>query len=313
LNNSSDSAGGNVLKISSGITTTAPALVELDDRGTARWQIGKDGSENFELVDNIANVMRIQAVPNSSMEMNAAGSGTLYLNLFAGSGGVGFCNGASACSAFVSSSGEGSFTSVALTSLGASTHPLCTTTGGVITNVGCTAPAAPAAAGAAATQGVQSQNDTSRQAASSPGALSVEQIGGAAPLNSPSFTGAPSLPSVAGKGSASFSLGMPKMVGGANASVFCAVGHQCDSFSGTVRLTTGSDSISTFGPEVVTISLPVVRQNLPNCLVDVATHGSDKSLSPTIKYDDSSSVTIALNSILVPSTSYDITYLCGGN
>jgi len=291
LNNASDSVAGNVLKISSGRASTTPALVEFDDRGIPRWQIGKDSIENFELFDSIANVMRIHAVPNSNMEINAAGSGILYLNLLAGSGGVKFCNGASSCGASVNSAGAASFAGVAIPSLGASAQPLCTTAGGIITNVGCTSHSN---AASLTTPGVKLQGYAIKQAAStnpSTGPLTVEQVAGAA----------------------AFSLARPEAVGGANASVVCAVNHQCDSFSGTLRLTTGSDPISVSGSEVVTISFPLVRQSLPNCLADITTYGSDKPLARVNKYANSSSLAIVPNSSLAPSTQYEITYICGGN
>jgi hypothetical protein len=303
LNNASDASPGNLLKISSGLSSTAPAMVELDDRGTARWQIGKDDTENFELFDSIANVMRLQAVPNSNMEVNAAAGGTLYLNLFAGSGGVSFCNGASSCPAFVSSGGTGSFRAVAIPSLGASTHALCTTTGGVITNVGCTA----LAAAPSGLQGAQAPIVTGRRAAPR------DPMDDPAPLNSPSFTGTPSLPSVAGVGFASFLLGKPELVGGADAIVMCAAEHVCDSFSGTLQLSTGPEPIAESRSQMLRILLPVVRQNLPNCIVTVSTAGNSRLLPISIQFAGSSSLAVISTSPLTPSTTYDITYLCGGN
>lgn len=312
LNNAADTTAGNVLKLSSGLAETAPALLELDDRGTPRWNIGKDGTENFQIFDSIAGVLRLSAVPNSNTEINAAGSGTLFMNLFSGTGGMSFCSGnGSSCPASVSGSGAASFTSIAIPSLGASTHPLCTTAGGVITNVGCSTSATAAATTTrpAATNGAGPASSMATVRA----LTTVEDVAGAAPLNSPSFTGAPATPGLAGIGAASFTLGSPEVIGGGEATVVCAADHLCDSYSGTVRLVTGSGAISSIGAQVVTVFLPVTRQNLPNCLVNVVTDARNKPFATAVKYPNTSSIAVISNSELSPLASYDITYLCGGN
>jgi hypothetical protein len=310
LDNAADTTTGNLIKISSGLANTSPALVELDDRGTPRWNIGKDGTENFQIFDSAANVLRLQAVPNSNMEINAAGSGTFFMNLFSGTGGVIFCSGnGSTCSASINGSGAASFTSVAVPGLGASTRPLCTTNGGIITNVGCSTAAA---AAGSATRTVAANGATTPASAMTPLQTPVG-VDGVAPLNSPSFTGAPTTPGLAGVGTASLTLGSPEAIGGTDATVVCAADHLCDSYSGTVRLTTGSDAISSTGAQVVTVFLPVTRQNLPNCVVSVVTDAGSKPVATMVKFPSTSSIAVMSKSELSPLTPYDIIYLCGGN
>ncbi len=312
LDNAADTTTGNLLKISSGLATTAPALVELDDRGTPRWNIGKDGTEDFQIFDSAANVLRLQAIPNSNMEVNAAGSGTSFMNMFSGTGGVTFCSGnGSSCPASVNGSGAASFASLAVPGLGASTRPLCTTNGGIITNIGCSTTAA---AASTATRTVAA-NGTTQASAIMPlqTPLAVEQVAGAAPLNSPSFTGAPTTPDLAGVGTASLIRGSPETIGGTDATVVCAADHLCDSYSGTVRLTTGSDAISSTGAQVVTVLLPVNRQSLPNCVVSVVTEAGNKPVATMVTIPSTSSIAVMLKSVLAPLTPYNITYLCGGN
>lgn len=311
LNNGSDSSTGNLLKISSGATTTTPSMVEFDDRGTAKWKIGKESNTNFALVDPTSGENRIEAISGSATSISAAGSGSISLNPLGGTGGVNFCNGSGSCTASVAATGAATFTSVAIPGFGASTKPLCTTTGGVITNVGCSALAAPAQA---ATQGARPQNATAGSVTKAfpagPPIGSMEEV---APRNSPSFTDKRSLPSLAGVGAASFSLGKPEVVGGGDATVLCAADHQCDSFSGTLRLTTGSEPISESGSELVRISLPIFRQSIPNCIVNILTATSNRPWPISIKFSASSSFAIVSGSALAPSTPYDVTYLCGGN
>jgi hypothetical protein len=141
----------------------------------------------------------------------------------------------------------------------------------------------------------------------------VEQITGAAPIDSPVFTGTPMTPGIAGVGSATFTVGIIESVVGAGATVSCSSGHICDSYSGTLQLLTGSGTISSYGTPAVTIALPSPRANFPNCLVTFATKSGNKPLAMVVDYPSTSTMTITSNIALTSLTAYDITYLCGGN
>jgi hypothetical protein len=320
--NGADTA--NVLRLGSGNTAAQASIVEFDDRGLPKWNMGKDGSDDFQIFDIATGVLRFFAPAGSFpfTGISSAGSAPVLLNLFGGSGSGGVLFGSGGTSptthASVSSTGVGAFAQVAISSLGASTRPLCTTTGGVIVNTGCltgsTAAVAPAVAeGGSLSGGVASVFGRIGSIVAVSGDYNVTQVVGAAPIDSPFFTGSLTSPSVGGSGSASFTLGQNELVGGADANVSCTSGHTCDSYSGTVRLVTGSGSISAAGATAATVILPFPRQNLPNCIVTITTNAAKTSMPITLGYPNTYSIAITATDALSASTGYDIVYLCGGN
>jgi hypothetical protein len=120
-------------------------------------------------------------------------------------------------------------------------------------------------------------------------------------------------PGIAGIQAATFAVGTVASVVGTDATATCVTGHICDSFSGTLRLITGSGPISSAGTPAVIITLPLSRANLPNCLVTFTTKAGSKSIAMALDYPNTSSITITANNVLSSATADDITYLCGGN
>lgn len=144
------------------------------------------------------------------------------------------------------------------------------------------------------------------------GDYNVSQITGAAPLNNPAFTGSITSPSIGGTGVSSFTVGNSNSVG-SDASVSCARGHQCDSFSGVFVLNTGASPVTSSGAIVASITMPSARVNLPNCAVTIEDMKRDSHVSSFVEYPDTSTLTISVDSNLRPLASYQITYVCGGN
>jgi hypothetical protein len=107
-----------------------------------------------------------------------------------------------------------------------------------------------------------------------------------------------------GVGRAAFAAGS---AAGASSTIGCVDGHECDSVSGTLALSTGRNP--TVGP-VAKVSFGVVRTKLANCVV--STIGPVGMVTAISWSESARDVTLAASSPLLASTKYLVTYWCGG-
>jgi hypothetical protein len=147
-------------------------------------------------------------------------------------------------------------------------------------------------------------------------ALNTISVGvdGSANLVTIGSTGAESVPGgVSGTSAATLTLG-PTSVVGTGATIACSTSHTCDQFSGDIKLVTGT-SVGSVG-NLLTVTFPVLRSTAPNCTIFVFDE-SDGEAVPNIDTTPitASSLTYFLplgGSTLVASSTYHITYVCGG-
>lgn len=110
-----------------------------------------------------------------------------------------------------------------------------------------------------------------------------------------------------------FTLGATAQVG-TGATIVCAAGHVCDSFSGTVTLVTGTGTLSagtTAAPDF-TITFPFTRANTPNCIVGVIATGGSTGVNFPVHAETPASLTVATTGALTASTTYSQSYSCNG-
>ena len=120
------------------------------------------------------------------------------------------------------------------------------------------------------------------------------------------ITGSLTVPSIAGTATATFALGSSSVVGSGATTPICGTGFACDEISGTVEFNTGT-GISADGT-FLTITLGTARANNANCVVGFA--GGPPILLQGIATGSVLMVNGASN--LTSSTSYAISYICGG-
>ena len=95
---------------------------------------------------------------------------------------------------------------------------------------------------------------------------------------------------------------------GTNSKIECMIGHDCDSVSGTITLTTGSNPST---GTLAKISFGIVRSKFANCVLDAF---SPTGLVTTNTWSESArDLTLTAKLPLVASTLYTIKYWCGGN
>jgi hypothetical protein len=92
---------------------------------------------------------------------------------------------------------------------------------------------------------------------------------------------------------------------GATAS--CVSGHICDDFSGQISYGSGRSPAT---GTLLTIRFTHTRTNSPNCVIEV--DGPSGMVTSASKSSTISSLVITANSAFLPSTTYAISYLCGG-
>lgn len=94
---------------------------------------------------------------------------------------------------------------------------------------------------------------------------------------------------------------------GTGATVACATSHVCDQISGEITLTTGTGSLS--AGTIATITFPVTRTNMPNCITRIV--GGTTYLGEG-GVENTSGVTFSAAVALSASTTYTLKYICGG-
>jgi hypothetical protein len=109
-----------------------------------------------------------------------------------------------------------------------------------------------------------------------------------------------------GTGTATIAPGASGQVG-TGATAVCTTSYVCDSYSGTITLTTGT-GVLTAGT-IATVTFPNTRTNKPSCAVDIEggstfLAGSHSATTSVLTYTDGVAVTV--------STVYTLTYVCGG-
>jgi hypothetical protein len=123
LSNGTDNA--NYIAIDSGRTTTEGAGIQLSDRGTIKWSVVTDTSNNFEVFDNADSFQEMFAQRGGVLNLRSQGSSAINLNDTAGSGtgGVNFCSGGGSptCLANISAAGIGGFPGILLHGFGTTT------------------------------------------------------------------------------------------------------------------------------------------------------------------------------------------------
>jgi hypothetical protein len=96
---------------------------------------------------------------------------------------------------------------------------------------------------------------------------------------------------------------------GSGGTVVCASVHVCDNVSGTLTVTTGSSGISAAGT-VATVNFSITRATAPNCTVGI--QGGTTFLAPG--HSESGTTLVLATSVqLSGSSTYEYTYVCGGN
>lgn len=123
-------------------------------------------------------------------------------------------------------------------------------------------------------------------------------------INTNTYTGNVSVPPVLTPGTAAGS--------GSGATAVCATGHQCDTVSGEVTLTTGTTVVT---GTLLTIGLGVGRAHSPNCVVSLLTAtGLDTTMTWVEASGSSANIVLTQNTTpLVLSTAYQVNYTCFGN
>jgi hypothetical protein len=103
-------------------------------------------------------------------------------------------------------------------------------------------------------------------------------------------------------------LGSATIVG-SGATIACTASHDCDDFSGSYTLTTGT-GISANLAAIFTVHFALTRSNIPNCTYEVVSAGliSDNIILGA----DTFTINFASSVNLGPSTTYIFTYICGG-
>jgi hypothetical protein len=98
---------------------------------------------------------------------------------------------------------------------------------------------------------------------------------------------------------------------GTGPTVTCTGSHGCGSFSGEVTLTTGTGT-PTLPATLLTITLPITRTNIPNCIVTLQqAAGQNTGLTWT---ETTSTIVLTLSgTALTASTAFPVRYICGGN
>ncbi len=115
--------------------------------------------------------------------------------------------------------------------------------------------------------------------------------------------------SVAGSGTATFSVGTA--AGSGFTTPACSSGHVCDSFSGTVGFTMGTET----SPGVLlTINLPFTRTHQPTCIGQVYSISPPYTAIPVRLTYTTSTIVFNVGTAPRVSTAYELVYAgCGGN
>lgn len=116
--------------------------------------------------------------------------------------------------------------------------------------------------------------------------------------------------SYGGTGTSTFTAGTA-LIAGSGASVACTGSHVCDSFSGTITLTTGTGIVNS--GTVLTITMPITRATRPNCMVQMYLPNAVPALAiPVTPMPFPGSLEVNDQDPLLNSTVYAVTYWCGG-
>lgn len=103
----------------------------------------------------------------------------------------------------------------------------------------------------------------------------------------------------------------PSPVVGLAASLSCSPQHECDQFSGTFLLTTGT-GITQRGP-VLALVFAGTRQRIPNCVTGLQQIGESPIPMLVGSEPTTRSLTFVTAVPLAPKSRYELTYVCGGS
>jgi hypothetical protein len=143
--------------------------------------------------------------------------------------------------------------------------------------------------------------------------VAVDYLGNYMPVTGGTFTGDVTFGGgggdIAGLGTASFVVGT---AAGSGATAVCANYSNCDSFSGTITLTTGAGGLAV--GTVLTISIPGSRSSNPNCPWGFGST-TDTTFRAPYSYTGNPSgsfIYLSVGVALQASTPYTFSYVCGG-
>jgi hypothetical protein len=115
--------------------------------------------------------------------------------------------------------------------------------------------------------------------------------------------------SIAGNSTAVFTAGNSLIVG-TGATVACTTNYICDEISGTVTLNTGTGSLSGTGA-IVAAAFGTARAHFPSCVVSSAFN--NVFVTPfEVQSSGVSQMSIFNTANMAASTSYQMSYVCGG-